>query len=70
MSFDDFMAEVHFTWMDEKEWRYGQTLFNVLYRTRPDLTEQIRATPLDPFYAEGINGDVVKSAIVWIEANW
>lgn len=33
-------------------WRKGQTLFNVLYEMYPDLANEIRGTPLDPFYED------------------
>lgn len=32
------------------EWRYGQVLFNTLFKLYPDLSEQIRGTQYDPFY--------------------
>lgn len=32
--------------------RQGQQAFNVLHEMRPDLANEIRATPLDPFYLD------------------
>ena len=34
------------------EWRYGQTLFNVLDERWTIIASEIRATDLDPFYFE------------------
>ena len=33
-------------------WRYGQTLFNVLYENDPEAANSIRGTEFDPFYLE------------------
>lgn len=35
-----------------KALRLPQVAFNVLVQVRPDLSEQIRTTDADPFYAE------------------
>lgn len=32
------------------EWRYGQLLFNVVHELRPDISERLRSTSVDPFY--------------------
>lgn len=45
------------------EWRYGQTLFNVLHSLYPELSEQIRGADIDPFYKSDC--DEFKD---WIEA--
>lgn len=34
------------------EWRYGQALFNLLSKVRPELAEKIRGGQLDPFYRD------------------
>lgn len=34
------------------EWRRGQAHFNVLVKVAPELAEEIRASDLDPFYAD------------------
>ena len=31
-------------------WRRGQLAFNVLHQERPDLSEEIRTSCLDPYY--------------------
>jgi len=32
------------------EWRKGQNFFNTLSDEYPELAEEVRGTPLDPFY--------------------
>ena len=48
------------------QWRAGQALFNVLHRIRPDLSERVRATKLDPF-----NRDTRNPAFLnFVKENW
>jgi hypothetical protein len=47
------------------QWRFGQALFNVLAEARPDLSEPIRGTKLDPFH--GINVD---GFLEYVEREW
>lgn len=54
-------AEYH-----EAIWRKGQFAFNKLAQLRPDLSEQIRGSKLDPFYDD----DVLPAFFEWVEANW
>ena len=55
-----------------KDWRAGQAMFNVLCELRPDLSEQIRGTNLDPFYVG--NADIfdgrIRDVSTWIAAHW
>lgn len=69
MTFSEYVGEVteafHHT---PNEWRHGQAAFNVLWRLRPDLSEQIRGRhhDIDPFY-----DDVRLPAFYeWVERNW
>lgn len=48
------------------EQRHGQWAFNVLAFERPDLSEQIRSGPLDPFYSDAVLPEFYK----WVEENW
>jgi hypothetical protein len=32
------------------EWRRGQTAFNFVFDTYPDIANELRATEFDPFY--------------------
>lgn len=46
--------------------RQGQLAFNNLWAIRPDLSERIRATDLDPFYDDSRLGDF----FAYVEAQW
>lgn len=37
---------------EDDTWRFGQVLFNELTMVRPDISEQIRGTQMDPFYKD------------------
>lgn len=41
----------------DSTYRYGQCVFNILAALRPDISEQIRATKIDPFYREYVSQD-------------
>lgn len=46
--------------------RKGQAFFNSLCLNRPDLSEKVRATDLDPFYQDqGLHG-----FLAWVQENW
>lgn len=49
-----------------KDWRLGQSAFNGLCQARPDLSERIRGTDLDPFHRDS----KLLAFWVWVEANW
>lgn len=66
----EFLKSVASRYVESKgNERYGQAAFNVLAEIRPDLSEQIRGTALDPFY--WLDGD---SRLVlffeWVDDNW
>jgi len=65
MSYDEFVAEVIAYRIFTRQ-RQGQAYFNMLYEKRPDLSEQIRGTDLDPFYEEFVSGD----CIAFVKSNW
>ena len=46
--------------------RLGQVYFNVLDTVRPDLGDQVRATPNDPFYRD----EIVPAFLNWARMNW
>lgn len=50
--------------------RYGQAMFNHLYEVRPDLAEQVRSQPTDPFYVEKLNHPAWDRFVYFIEKNW
>jgi len=46
----DYERAVAQNLLDFPNWRYGQTLFNTLFETKPDLAEKIIGTEIDPFH--------------------
>lgn len=46
--------------------RLGQHFYNYLRFVRPDLSDGIVGTPLDPFYKE----DVPAATLDFVEQNW
>ena len=44
-------------------WRIGQVYFNILYIMRPDISERVRGTNLDPFYDDKIVNDFLEFVI-------
>ncbi len=68
MTLEEFYAAVNKAQHEHPTWRYGQVVFNTLYDHRPDLSEQVRATALDPFYKDG--GDWVWEFNAFLAENW
>ena len=68
MTYEEYRSAVDLTLKTNPDWRYGQTMFNVLHEIRPDLSEQVRATNLDPFYKNTYNG--VYPFLQFIQENW
>lgn len=52
MTLEEFTDAVMQARIANREWRYGQTVFNMLHKHRPELAEQVRGTGLDPFHAD------------------
>lgn len=50
MTLAEYWAKVDEYNLQNPQQRQGQAAFNVLMMVRPDLSEQIRGTRLDPFY--------------------
>lgn len=59
MTYNEFVGVVGSEYRNWKQvdstYRYGQCMFNILHAMRSDIAEEIRATPLDPFYKEHIS---------------
>ncbi len=66
MTKDQYWQRVEQAIRDHPEWRTGQAAFNVLFIHRRDLSEQIRGTELDPFYAR----EIPTEFCVWVNAQW
>lgn len=45
-------------------YRIGQHYFNVLHELHPEVANEIRATPCDPFYAD----DILPQFFLWVNA--
>jgi hypothetical protein len=52
--------------LDHPTERRGQAYFNTLHEMRPDLSEQVRATHLDPFYQD----EAIEVFLGFVGANW
>ncbi len=50
--------------------RYCQAMFNHLCEVRPDLSEKVRASDMDPFYCATPNDPKFDRFIAYIEKNW
>lgn len=46
----EYSEAVRRSLIDNKSWRAGQAMFNVLYDTYPGIANRVRSTPIDPFY--------------------
>lgn len=66
MTFHDFVRVVGDTFWRKERWRRGQTYFNVLAEERPDLSERIRGSALDPFYDDSR----LDSFLPWVAEHW
>lgn len=68
IGYHQFLVLVQTMLNNEPDWRYGQALFNALTYVRPDLSEQVRATPIDPFFRDLDNIDPALWA--FLMENW
>jgi hypothetical protein len=66
MSYFQYIAEVMRVKDGNPDWRMGQTYFNVLRQYRPDLSEQVRATKLDPFHIDSR----IDAFLEFVSENW
>lgn len=70
MKLEEFHAEVAREYQshmgEANPWRLGQSYFNVLSELRPDLSEQLRGTKLDPFHIDS----VLPLFNVWLLDHW
>lgn len=66
MTFQEYKVAVEVAHELNPHWRLGQSAFNVLWGERPDLSEQIRGTKLDPFHSV----KVLPEFYEWVEKNW
>ena len=52
MTFNEFLGKCTENFVRNRSWRWGQTVFNTLAQYNPALTEEIRASDLDPYYVD------------------
>jgi hypothetical protein len=50
--------------------RYCQAMFNHLCEVRPDLSEQVQGSIMDPFYAVSPQDPRWDKFVAFIETNW
>lgn len=70
---NDFIQEATHEFVNNAHhgYRYGQALFNVLLRHRPDLAERVQGTDLDPFHEDTLSvGGVINNFLYFAQENW
>ena len=65
-NFTDFMALATRTYTDNRNIRYGQHWFNVLYLYRPALANELRSMDIDPFHHNFLTPECVQ----FIDQRW
>lgn len=69
--FWNYVVGIHATKQREDDpWRFGQAAFNVLAKYRPDLSERVRGTTLDPFYCEHSGHPTLMKFAQFVEDGW
>lgn len=53
MNFSEFLLEIAYYYYNNKEQRFGQACFNVLWELDESLAREIHSTELDPFFEDG-----------------
>ena len=73
ITYEEYLAAIGDYRATRPEQRAGQASFNVLAQLRPDLSEDIRGTLLDPFYLRSSNVRdrvLLKEFFLHIKNNW
>jgi len=78
ITFDEFLKKVDDTFLShqaarsrgkikiENQWRYGQTIMNVLWEIWPEKYQEIKGSDFDCFY----NNATVQSTLDKLEKEW
>lgn len=71
LSYNDFLADVSIKYEtqirnDEKDIRYGQLYFNLLFNEKPAIAIELRESLLDPYYRSNIHPDTH----LFVEGRW
>lgn len=71
ITFNGFLKKVDDTYMNHSfEWRYGQTVMNVLLDVWPDKYKELVATQKDCFYDDrAVQSTLYKLEQEWIKTN-
>jgi hypothetical protein len=71
-TYQEYLEECQKVQVQFASWRPGQVMFNVLSEQRPDLSEQIKQTDLDPFYADHHphRREMITAFLGWVRENW
>ena len=72
MNYQEYLKTAILRNEENPNWRWGQTLFNVLFEFRPDLAQEIRGGEIDPYHAQTNNGGDKKitNFLDWVKNNW
>lgn len=74
MTFAEYMVEAMMVHAAHRNWRLGQSLFNVLAEQRPELAEKVRGTTSDPFYADHFDQTLrverYANFLLFVEKEW
>ena len=65
MSYEEFLKEIDRT-SSYLNWRYGQSLMNVLHGIWPEKYEELVNLELDCYYRE----DIVPATLKFLKADW
>jgi hypothetical protein len=78
ITFDEFLKKVDDTFLDhqaarsngkikaENQWRYGQTVMNVLWEVWPEKYQEVKGSDIDCFYSNATITDVLDK----LEEEW
>lgn len=67
VTFSEFamLATQHYA-ENKQTLRFGQAVFNVLVKARPDIANQLRGRALDPYFKDSVPDEVWK----FIKSRW
>lgn len=66
ITFEEFCHDIEVTMRRHPQWRRGQTCFNMLRAIKPDLADEVRTSPYDPFYMD----EKLPGFFTWLSERW
>ena len=71
-TYEEYLEECARVQATYPSWRWGQTLFNVLSESRPDLSKKVHGTELDTFYADHATKrrEKIDGFLRFVRENW